>query len=153
MAVDRVKALVQFLKNNPSVSAMVGARIYDDEIPDAAVARMPKATVVIKRSGGARSIGGPDNDFSDARVDVRCYAWTKASAVDLELAVYDALRHLTRVVVGGTLLHWCRDASGLQTGYEPTTPITPSTPVDRKNAWPFAWRSWQVMAADIPVPV
>lgn len=151
---DRVAAIVQFLKTQTSVTDVVGQRIFDHEIPDAAVARMPRPTVVVMYGGGGRSIGGPQNDFSDGRIDVRCYAWkTKNSAAEIEELVYNVLRRVTRKVVGNALIHWCRDASGVSVGREPTAPLLPGVPVDQSRSWPYAFRSWQVLAADIPVPV
>lgn len=150
---ERANALTQFLKTQTAVTGIAGARIYDEEMPDSAVRAMPKATILVQSTGGGRTIGGPDNDFSDGRIDIKCYAWTKSSAKDLERVVYNALRHLTRVVVGDTLVHWCRDSGGMNCYYEPQTPITPSTPVDKEKSWPVAHRAWQVLISDIPVPI
>lgn len=149
--VDRLVAVVSFLKAQPRVEAIAGLRVYDEEIPDNIVGKMPKPVVVVSDSGGAHTYGGASQDFSDARVDVRCYAWSLASARELELETFNALRRLQRVVIGDVLLHWARPAGGVMT-MRAQAIVWPGGAVDQSTHWPFAQRSWQILAADIPVP-
>jgi hypothetical protein len=148
-----VAAIVQFLQGNGALDWIVANRVFDEELPDNVVSRMPVPCILVMSAGGSHNIGGATNDFSDERVDVRCYAWnTLESARALEYQVYDLLRNLTRVVVGDVLLHWCRSAGGAVPVR--SMPITwPGGVIDESTHWPYVQRSWQVLAADIPVPV
>lgn len=150
---DRYAAIVQFLQADPTLAPIIKNRVYDEEIPDNVVSRMPVPCVLIMSAGGSHNIGSPDNDFSDEVVAVRVYAWkTLGSCRDLERQVYDLLRGVTRLVVGDTLLHWCRPAGGaIPIRAQPI--IWPGGVVDESTHWPYVQRSWQVLAADIPVPV
>jgi hypothetical protein len=149
---DRYSALVQVLQSNAGLAGILKGRVFDEELPDSIVSRMPVPCVVVMSSAGARNIGGPDNDFSDAGATVRIYAWrTLNSARALESQVYDVLRHITRKVVGDTLLHWCRPG-GSAIAVRAQTVVWPGGVVDQSTHWPYVQRSWQVLAADIPVP-
>ena len=150
---DRQAALVQYLQADAGLAGILKGRVYDEELPDNIVSRMPIPCVLVMSSAGSRNIGSPDNDFSDASVAVRVYAWkTLNSARSLEAQVYDVLRHITREVVGDTLLHWCRPG-GSPIGIRVQTITWPGGVVDQSTHWPYVQRSWQVLAADIPVPV
>lgn len=150
---DRLPALVQFLQADPGLTAVVKSRVYGEELPDNIISRMPLPVVLLMSAGGSHNIGSPTNDFSDERIDVRCYAWkTLESCRAIEHMVYDLLRNLTRVVVGDTLVHWCVAAGG-PIPVRVQTITWPGGVVDQSTHWPYVQRSWQVLAADIPVPV
>jgi hypothetical protein len=150
---DRLSALVQFLQADTALYTKVNGRVYSEELPDNVVSRMPVPCILLLSAGGSHSIGAPDNDFSDSRIDVRCYAWkTIESCRALESEVYNLLRRLTRAVVGDTLLHWCRSAGG-PIPIRSMPIVWPGGVVDESTHWPYVQRSWQVLAADIPVPV
>ena len=150
---DRISAILQFLQDDSDLGQIVKGRIYDEELPDNIISRMPLPVILLLTAGGGGNIGAPTNDFSDQRVDVRCYAWkTLESCRALERMVYDLLRNLTRVVVGDTLLHWCVSAGG-PIPVRTQTISWPGGVVDQSTHWPYIQRSWQVLAADIPVAV
>lgn len=151
---SKVSPVVAFLKSQASVTAIVDARnIYDEEFPDSLISKMPKPAILVQSAGGSRSIGTSWNDHGDGRVDVKCYAFkTKSSAIEIETVVFDALRNALRKSAGGYLLHSCREAGGLISGYEPVHPVVPGKPVDPSKSWPFAMRAWQVHSSDVPIP-
>ena len=150
---DRLAAIVQYLQDDTDVAAIVKSRVFDEELPDNIVSRMPVPSILVLTAGGAGNLGAPTNDFSDSRIDVRCYAWkTIESCRALELLVYDKLRSIQRLVVGDTLVHWCNAAGG-PTPVRVQSITWPGGVVDQSTHWPYVQRSWQVLAADIPVPV
>lgn len=150
---NRIAALVTLLKADSTVAGMVAGRVFDQEIPDSHVSRMPRSCLVVRSAGGSQAIGQGYADYSDERIDVRHYAWTPSSAYELYLAVRDVLRSLHRVSVGDTVLHWCRPAGGPVSMREPATGWPGGAP-DNTTHWPSVIASWQVLAADIaPVEV
>lgn len=147
---DRISALVSFLKSDDDLRSITKGRIYDEELPDFITGKMPTAAIVVMSAGGGSNIGGPDNDFSDSRVDVRCYAWALESARSLEARTHNLLRHMPTNTQGQVLLHWARRAGGPITNRAQPL-VWPTGEVDKTTHWPYVQRAWQVMAADIPV--
>jgi hypothetical protein len=139
----------------PTLSAIVGGRIYDEEIPDFAIARMPRPTLVLMRAGGSPVAGGSSyNDFSATRVDVRVFAWkTIQSAADLELKVFDVLRNLPTSTVGDCVIYSIVASGGpiaIRVMPFPRIQGYPDTEAaDVSTRWPYVQRSWSILAADV----
>jgi hypothetical protein len=152
--VDHVAALIDYLKADSAIQAAVGVNgtypVFDEEIPDQIIGLMPMPVIVVMMTPGSRNFGGPTNDFSDKMVDVRAYAADVPSARALEVKVYDCLRNMRTNRRVGTLLHFARAAGSPQVMR--SQQITwPGGVVDSTTHWPYVWRAWQVMSADIPV--
>jgi hypothetical protein len=147
--------LVQAIQNEVALFAIFGKRVYDEELPDFAIARMPRPTVVLMRSGGAPTAGGSSyNDFSSTRVDVRVFAWkTIQSAADLELKVFDLLRNMPTQTIGDCLIYSLLAAGGpiaVRVMPFPRVQGYPDTEAsDVSTRWPYVQRSWSILAADV----
>ncbi len=132
---DAKGALIAHLKTDSALSALVGTRIYGDELPRTDTDSMPRKAVVLTPSGG----GSPP--YAQAtlrlevqRIDVFCYGETLFQANAVRRAVHGALRAMQRVTISSVLLHWARPAGGSITGRDPVT------------EWAVIWASWQVMS-------
>jgi len=139
MSQDVVGAIVSILSADSGVSALVGARVYGDEIAPDEIHNQPRAAVVVQPSGGAVPTFTQGTIPLEAmRVDVLCYGSTRYDADRLRRAVYDSLRAVQRRTEGSVLVHWINLAGGLATGRDPDT------------GWPRAFQSWQVLADTRP---
>ena len=56
---DRQAALVQYLQADAGLAGILKGRVYDEELPDNVVSRMPIPCVLVMSSAGARNIGAP----------------------------------------------------------------------------------------------
>lgn len=134
-APDMIDALRRYLLADPDVSELVGTRVFGGELPSGQASSMPRHAVVIRYSGGG-SLGGGHQEYSDKRVDVRCYGSTIYEADRLWRSVGPALQALQREVHADCLLHWARRGGG---------------PIDLRDPdtdWPFIFSSWQVLSSD-----
>ena len=149
---NRVVALTHFLKDNPTIGGMTRGRVYEYEMPDSQVSKMPVACLVLSPSGSAEAFGGGYQQFSDGRIDITHYAYTVPSAYELYQAVYAVLKPMRRTLVGDTLLHWCRKAGG-PVSIRSAEISWPGMAPDPSLHWPAVTASWQVLSADIaPAP-
>lgn len=149
---NRIAALVQVLKDDPTIAPKTGARVFPNELPDQVVNRMPLFALVIRPAGGGAAFGGGLQDFSDQRVDIHHYGATPKGAYELYTLTAQVLKHLPRRSVGDTLLHWARPAGGPNQMREPQAGWPGGVPDDSIH-WPFVVASWQVLAADVPIGV
>lgn len=135
---DPLAALVAFVAGDAEVAALVGARVFGQELPAGEVQQMPRPCVVLQTAGGFGERG--EAPVQRVRVDARCYGRTLHEAMQVHLAVYGALRkRLLRSQQGDALLH----SAILEGG--------PSPLRDPDADWPFVLSSWQIIAADEPV--
>ena len=132
-----IAALISFLSADTALDFYVAGRIFGEELPESAVAAMPRDCIVVKTSGGAGAFGAGWQEFGDRRVDLRCYGPTPLQANLVSDLAYVALKQMHRSLQGDCLLHWARIAGGPQALRDPDTD------------WPFALSSWQVLAAEI----
>jgi len=101
--VDYVKALIDYLKADASVSALVGTRVYGGELPVDEIDNQPRKAIVIVLSGGES-----ENDYRGVArpsVDIYCYGENYYEAGEVDRAVYDALKSIDRESVGTVLIH------------------------------------------------
>lgn len=136
---DPLKGLIAFLKAAPGVSALVGTRVFGDELPAKEVSFMPRKCIVIEPSGSAGAFGTAYQDYGDGRYDVRSYGETPHEAALLDIATYRALKNLRRGVNASVLLHWVKRAGG------------PIPMRDPDTGWPFRFASYQLLAAEVEV--
>ena len=132
---DAADALIAHLKTDSALSALVGARIYGDELPRDDTDNMPrKAVVLTPGGGGIPPYAQATMPLEAQRFDVFCYGETLFQANAVRRAVHGALRAMQRVTISSVLLHWARPAGGRITG------------LDSVTQWPVTWNSWQVMS-------
>lgn len=130
---DTLKAIIAFLNTSADVVALVGARIYGDEVPQAELQRQePRKFVVIE------SAGGIDQTYykriTRPRFDVWAFGETYYEAGRVERAVFEALKLLDRVTISNTLLHGVTLSGGPMIDRHPAT------------SWPAKWRAVVVFA-------
>jgi len=130
-------AVRTLLLKNQAVAALVGESIFG-EIDEDQAKLMPATCIVLKPAGGPRSPGGGYQQFGKTRLDVDCYGSTLNESYLVYLAIYDALKGLTRQVVNGVLLHNAEVESKGSTARDPF------------KQWPVTFSSWLIAAAEIP---
>lgn len=136
-------AIAGFLQADAQVAALAGTRVFVPELPDPEAALMPRNAVVLTGSGSGGQIRGiGSRDFVQAgnrRIDVRCYGATMYDALTLDLAVYEALKHMQRVVVGDAML------------YTATIESTGINMRDADGKWPLALSVYVITVSEIAV--
>lgn len=132
---DAKGALIAHLKTDTDLSALVGTRIFGDELPRDEADSMPRKAVVISPNGGGfPTFAQGTMPLNVQGYDVFCYGETLFQAEAVRRAAFGALRAMIRVTITSVLLHWARPAGGASSGRDPVTD------------WPVVWNSWQVMA-------
>jgi hypothetical protein len=145
---DSLVAMQTLLSGVEAVTDLVTDRIFLDELPDAQVSQMPRATLVLSYSGGPNSFENSYQELADDRVDVRCWGKTPQNARDLFAAVYGALFDLRRTTVGDTVIHWAKKSSGPIT-LRWVDVIFPGQVPDPSLHWPAIHASWQVLFSTV----
>lgn len=136
-ASDPIEALVTLVAANAAVLALVGARVYGEELPaEATSGDQPQPSVVITGAGGIPAAVSAEMEVERMRVDVFTYASTPYAASQLAQTVYSALRSIKRERVGSTLIHWVRPAGGLIGQRDPDT------------RWPRVFKSYEVFVSE-----
>lgn len=133
---DLLAALVAHLRAQPVVSSIVGARVFGMELPEAEARHMPRHALVLQPSGGAVPGYAQSLALDSARIDIYSYGPTPFEAMRLRRATRAAMREVTRVRVGTTLLHWALPAGGY------------AQERDAKTRWPLVWESFTVLASE-----
>lgn len=138
MIVDGLKAIVDILKADTDIVALVGTRVFGVELPQAEAASMPRKAIVVQPSGGGVfSVGSRDLiEHSDMRVDIFCYGETVFEAEKVRREVYDTLKTLGRTIINTVLVHWINPAGGLLSLRDPDT------------QWPVQFQSWQMFYSE-----
>lgn len=137
---DPVTAIVAFLRADAEVSALVGTRVFGGELPDAESVSMPRKAAVVSAIGSPAGVGTRSLvEAGTVRMDVRSYGETPYEAIRVHWAVYEALKHMSRTVQDGTLLHDAVIEGG------------PLSLRDPDTDWPFALGSYRVLAAEVAV--
>jgi len=115
---DVLSALIAYLKADTELAALVGARVYGGELPEADVVSMPRNCVVARLAGGTER--STSARIKRVRVDLFSYGgdgYKEAGQVDG--AVADALSDLRRATYSSTLLQ----ASGYGGPFQLKEPI------------------------------
>lgn len=133
---DPLTGLIEFLKADTDLAALVSTRVFGAELPRNQVASMPRAAVVVQPAGGGL-MGLEFQSWGDIRVDVDCYGSTAFASWQVYLAAYRALKMMQREVVAGVLLHWAKPSARGNTARDPDTD------------WPITLSSWQVLVSEI----
>ena len=135
---DTTAALVAYLLAQPVVTSLVGSRVYGLELPADETRHMPRAALVLTPSGGVSAGYTQSLPLEGSRFDAYCYAATPHEAQALRRSVRAAMRALSRVRIGTTLLHWVQPAGGY------------SASRDAQTDWPRVWESYSVLASETP---
>lgn len=93
MPPDVVRAVIERLKADVTLDALVSGRVFGLQLPPAEAASMPRAAVVVVASGGAAQGETP---LLQSRLDLRCYGATGYEAMSVWRAAYRALVPLRR---------------------------------------------------------
>ena len=135
MIQDHVTAVVEYLKADGDIVALVGTRVFGIELPETETDNMPRKAIVVKQSGGDGSRGYLEH--STPRMDVFCYGETPYQARTVRREVYDVLKQLIRTVTDSTLIHSISPEGG------------PLDLRDPDTQWPVVFESYQVFAAEV----
>ena len=98
-------AIVEILRDDPAVQAIVAARVFAPELPRDEVDQT-RALVVVSPSGGG-SLGPGARSYVKwvvNRMDVTCYGSTPYEASQLYQATYDCLTSLRQTVAQDTIV-------------------------------------------------
>ena len=136
MSQDIIKGLIVFLQADAAVAALVGTRVFGQELPRAEADSMPRKAVVLQPSGGTILMGGSYVKHTAQRFDVISHGETAFQSERVRRAVFDALKALRRVVSLGVLIHWCDPAGGFANLRDPDT------------RWPINFQSFQAFYAE-----
>jgi hypothetical protein len=135
--VPPLAALRLALLADAAVVTALGDRVYVGQVPGADVgggALAPTNGCLLRASGGS---GTPRTaPILASRVDVHAYGPTTYTADLTHYAVYEALRRVERLTIGGTLLHSCLPETG------------PIHLVDPSTEWPEVVSTWALLAAE-----
>ena len=107
---DVLAALRTVLLADPDVAALCSTRIFAAELPQAEAVNMPRKCVVIVFAGGFERMA--TDPIVRPRVDVFSYGATVFEAGQVDRAIYDALKALSRETVGEALIHSVALAGG-----------------------------------------
>jgi len=99
---DVLSALIAYLKADAEVAALVGARVYGGELPEADVASMPRKCVIVRLAGGTERARSAR--IARVRADIFSYGEGYKEAGQVDGAVTDALADLRRSTYSSTLL-------------------------------------------------
>lgn len=130
---DVVTAIVDLLKADAGVAALVGTRVFGGELPPAEAASMPRNAIVIQPSGGTPFKPASLVKAEAQRLDVVAYGATPLEAASLRAVAGRVLVLTVRRLVSGVLVHWVQSAGGYLAGR------------DRDGQWPFAFQSFQAL--------
>ena len=136
MIPDAIIALRAIVLADAGVAALVGARVFGDELPDLEAPNMPRYACVLSPAGGP-----PDHSYvpiSRQSIDVRAYGPTPLGAKKLHLAVHNVLKNLRRSVSLGTLIHSLTVESGPYALREP----------EAGAEWPLVFASYGLLVSE-----
>lgn len=135
---DPVAALRTFLLADAAVAALVGTRIYGQEIgkKDDREA-MPLDAIVLNYAGGPESPGGGFQEFGNTRVDAFCYGATLNQSAKVYRAVYRALTQMHTQRIGDTLVYSVSVSSKGATAMDPVT------------QWPLTLASFLALTSEV----
>lgn len=100
---DIVEALIDHLLTVTAVTTLVATRIYGGDLDEDEVVNMPRKNVVIAQAGGIEEFRTAT--ISRPRFDIFSYGEGYYQAGQVDRAVADALKAISRTVANSTLLH------------------------------------------------
>ena len=133
---DPLTGLIEFLKADTDLAALVSTRVFGGELPQNQIAAMPRSAVVVSPAGGGL-MGLEYQSWGDVRVDVDCYGATPFASWTTYLAAYRALKMMQAQVFSGCQLKWAKPSARGNLARDPDTD------------WPITLSSWQVLVAEV----
>ena len=116
---DFLSALRTYLLGCKDVTDLCGQSVYVLAIPKEELEAGAHEVVVLLASGG--NLGNTRRAITEARVDAVSFAATDFKAMQMDMAVAEALKTLSREYVDGVLLHNVSVASGPFQARDPET--------------------------------
>jgi hypothetical protein len=116
---DFLSALRAYLLAQKDVTDLCDKSIYVLAVPKEEIELGAHEVVVLLASGG--SLGPVRRTITEARVDVVCFGETDFDAMQMDMAVSEALKKLSREYVDGVLLHNVTVATGPFQARDPET--------------------------------
>lgn len=138
MIPDPLLAVKAYLLADADVAALLGTRIWGEEVPASEVNAMPRHGLVIVHAGGRELFGGTRMDIGGMRISTRAYGPTYYDAQILDRAVYEAFKALHRYGATGQ--------AGL---YSVTQESGPFTQRDPSTDWPYALCTYVAMVGEV----
>lgn len=147
--IDELAAVVKFLRQDAGVAALVGTRVFADELPASLAASMPIKAIVVNDAGfgsGGGALGMSNNSYmpwANTTKDMRCYGETYAEARKVWNAAAGALKDLGLsgrevIDIGG----------GIRVMLYSATPAAPATMREPEVDWPLTFGTFNLEAAE-----
>lgn len=137
---DLEAGLIALLLADAAIAAIVEDRVFGAELPADQARHMPRAAIVVAKSGGPSLTGGSFAEHDAQRVDLFAYGGTPWAAEQLRGLAALTFRRARRAVWAGCLIHSINPAGGSANARDPDA------------AWPRAFQSFQVMHGLVAVP-
>ena len=132
--IDITLAMIDFLKADSPLAALVGTRVFGGELYESEAPFMPRKAVVLRGSGGASLLSQNYVPVTDQRFDIFSYGETPFEVSKVRRAVFTALKELRRALIGGdVLIHWIEPAGGFVNLRDPDA------------GWPVNFQSFQAL--------
>lgn len=135
--VDFVPGITELLLADSSVVALVGARVYGEELPRnlRQSESTPDASLVVKISGGI-DLGGY-NPLARPRIDLLAYGPTPIACRAVLFTAHAVLKYVKNAISAGVNIYSASPLS-LPNGFrEPNT------------EWPIATSSWELFVSEV----
>lgn len=148
MAKDPVPGILMALKANSAIAALVGTRVYGEELPrnlivgdeEAGNDSIPQAIVVSSATGGFGLGQRSTIKVLPFRVDLKCYGETPYEARQVHYEVTSVLKRIIGKNFNGTRY------------YRFIPEIAAMYARDPDTDWPFVFSSYDVWASEFAVP-
>lgn len=107
---DGLGALIALLKADSTISALIGTRVFGEELPEAETDSMPRQCIVIQDAGGIRN--NSYLDINKMRLDFFCYGLTPIEAREVWRTLATVLRELERTIQSSTVIYQAEHSAG-----------------------------------------
>jgi len=143
MLADILPAVLDYLRNDVDVTALVGTRVYGVEAPNEppfdANGNLLRFVVVSPAGTGLGWYQRSDVPISSDRYEVRCYGPSHYEALRVYRAVHPALRQMSRHTRNGVQLFNAQQTGG------------PMSLRDPDAHWPFVLAYYTIVASEVAV--
>lgn len=136
MAKDITKALIDLLKADSAVAALVSTRVFGEEIPQSEMTSMPRQCIVVRRIPGTTFQPRSVIELEGGSIDIISYGGSPIDAQTVRRAAYTALKFSERKIFAESLVH----------SIEPIS--SPESLRDVDARWPAVRETWQFIASE-----
>ena len=133
--VDVVPVLIDYLKEDPEVSILVGNNIYGEEVPRNMTSGMPIGLITLASGGG--EIPFERMLLNRFRIDLRCFGTSPNNARQIYNASAQVLKEIVRLNKNNALIHHVNPS------------LVAISLRDPETEWPFNFSSWTVLASEV----